>query len=233
MRQIYTLTLFFFSISSSIYAQDYFELGGFIGFAGYQGDLTEDPIDIGETKYSFGGFAKYHYNRKLYLRAQAYYGRISGDDANSTQMGLRNRNWSFTADLLEVSIQAEWIPFGKSRIDKVGLFRPQINPFLSIGVGNSFALNKNIVWQTGNTPKFGFPEEEDKDNFLIIPVGAGLRFDFTQWTTIAGEFGFRYTQSDHVDGIAKNANDKGGPDWYFFVGVTLSTYIGQQEDYGL
>ncbi|MEM9884817.1 MAG: DUF6089 family protein [Bacteroidota bacterium] len=234
MKYIGIFTLLFFIIDAPIAAQKYFELGGFIGFAGYQGDLTEDPIDIGETKYSFGGFAKYHYSRKLHLRGQFYYGRISGADANSTNPGLRNRDWSFEADLAEISIAAEILPFGKSRIDRVGLFRPQINPFISIGIGLTFT-DEDIKYEH-NPFKFGerisFPEDEATNNFLIIPIGAGLRFDFTQWTTLAGEFGFRYTQSDYVDGISKNARDA-GPDWYFFIGATFSTYIGEQEDYGL
>lgn len=222
-------------VFTSLTAQKYVELGGFMGFAGYQGDLTEDPIDIGETKYSFGGFAKYHYSKKLHLRGQLYYGRISGADANSTSQGLRNRDWSFTADLAEVSMAMEYLPFAKSRIDRVGMFRPQINPFLSIGIGLTFT-DEDIDYEHNPFNSKGelikFPEEGATNNFLIIPIGAGLRFDFTQWTTLAGEFGFRYTQSDYVDGISKHAQAK-GPDWYFFIGATFSTYIGEQEDYGL
>ncbi|MEN0049586.1 MAG: DUF6089 family protein [Bacteroidota bacterium] len=235
MKHIGVFIWTLFLMNTSLSAQKYFELGGFIGFAGYQGDLTEDPIDIGETKYSFGGFAKYHYNRKLHLRGQLYYGRISGADANSTSQGLRNRDWSFTADLAEVSIAMEILPFGKSRIDRVGLFRPQINPFISFGIGLTFT-NEEIDYEHNPFNSMGkrisFPEANATNNFLVIPAGAGLRFDFTQWTTLAGEFGFRYTQSDYVDGISENAL-AAGPDWYFFVGVTLSTYFGQQEDYGL
>jgi hypothetical protein len=135
--------------------------------------------------------------------------------------------------MAEVSIQAEWLPFGKYRFNKVGLFRPQINPFLTLGIGSSFAVNKNLEWQnSGVQPRIGFPEEEDKDNFLIIPIGGGIRFDVTQWTTLAAEAGWRYAQSDYLDGVSINGNpDKN--DWYFFMGFTLSTYIGEQEDFGL
>ncbi|MEN0047442.1 MAG: DUF6089 family protein [Bacteroidota bacterium] len=235
MKQIIILTLALCFSCGLMKAQKYVEVGGFIGFAGYQGDLTEDPIDFRETKYSFGGFATYHYNRKLNLRGQVYYGRISGADANSTSKGLRNRDWSFNADLIEASISAEWMPFAKARFDKVGLFRPQINPYFTLGVGLTFA-DKEISYLHNPVNNQGqiisFPEQMDQNNFFVIPVGAGLRLDFTQWTTIAGEFGFRYTQSDYVDGISEHAL-AAGPDWYFFIGVTVSTYFGQQEDYGL
>lgn len=242
MRRIVPI-LFFVCGLCVAQAQRYVEVGGFIGFANYQGDLAEDPIEFGETRYSFGGFAKYHYSRKLHLRAQLYYGRISGNDANKVENGPFPRNWSFTADIYEASIQAEFLPFARPRIDRVGLFHPQINPFLSLGIGSSFATKTlsrdNTSWREGlredNPPgdyATSFKEPGDQDNFLVIPIGGGLRFDFTQWTTLAGEFGWRYTRSDYVDGVSVNGNpDK--PDWYFFVGVTLSTYFGEQEDYGL
>lgn len=230
MNRLFTLTLIFSLFAVGLQAQRYAELGGFFGIANYQGDLVNRPIEFRETKYSFGGFAKYHYSNKLHFRAQLYYARISGDDIHGDNA---IRNWRFTADMAEASIQMEWLPFGKYRFNKVGLFRPQINPFLSIGIGSSFAINKDLEWQnSGITPRISFPEEMDKDNFLVIPIGGGIRFDLTQWTTLAAEAGWRYAQSDYLDGVSENGNPL-KKDWYFFMGFTLSTYIGDQEDFGL
>ncbi|MEM9884816.1 MAG: DUF6089 family protein [Bacteroidota bacterium] len=232
MNRLFTLTLAFLCFFMISNAQKYAELGGFFGIANYQGDLANRPVEFRETKYSFGGFVKYHYGNKLHFRAQLYYARISGDDVHGDNAV---RNWRFTSDLAEASIQAEWLPFAKYRFNKVGLFRPQINPFLSIGIGSSFAINKTLdtpLDGLSRPEEFSFPEEENKDNFLIIPIGGGIRFDVTQWTTLAAEAGWRYAQSDYLDGVSQNGNpDK--QDWYFFMGFTLSTYIGEQEDFGL
>ncbi|MEN0047441.1 MAG: DUF6089 family protein [Bacteroidota bacterium] len=232
MNRFTTLTLALLFLSFSAISQKYVELGGFMGIANYQGDLNNRPIEFRESKYSFGGFIKYHYGNKLHFRGQVYYARISGDDVHS-EGKKKERGWSFATDMAEASIQLEWLPFAKYRFNRVGLFRPQINPFVSIGIGSSFTINKDVAFNinTSTKPEISFPEPEDKNNFLIVPVGGGIRFDFTQWTTIAGEVGWRYTRSDYLDGISRHANpDK--PDWYFFFGATLSTYFGQQEDYG-
>jgi hypothetical protein len=236
MRRFGTLTLaFLLTAFVHVQAQSYVEAGGFIGFANYQGDLAHAPIEFGETKYSFGGFVKYPYSSKLHLKAHLYYGRISGDDLNASEVGTQNRNWRFTADLYEVAVGADFLPFGKTRFNEVGLFRPQINPFITIGVGSTFA-NKNLDYSQSGIPlanlRTTFPEPDDKDNFLVFPVGGGLRIDFTQWTTLSGEIGWRYTQSDYIEGVSVNGI-AAGPDWYFFMGVTFSTYFGEQEDFGL
>lgn len=229
MNRFMTLTLAMVFAVSLCYSQKYAELGGFFGVANYQGDLANKPIEFRETKYSFGGFVKYHYSNKVHFRGQLYYARISGDDIHGEN---KNRDWRFATNMAEASIQMEYLPFGKYRFNRVGLFRPQINPFLTIGIGSAFAINKNLEYESGKEPDIPFPEEGDKNNFLVIPIGAGIRFDFTQWTTLAGEAGWRYAQSDYLDGVSINGNP-GKKDWYFFLGFTLSTYIGEQEDFGL
>ncbi|MEL6719728.1 MAG: DUF6089 family protein [Bacteroidota bacterium] len=231
MNRFTTLTLALLFLSFSAISQKYVELGGFMGIANYQGDLNNRPVEFRESKYSFGGFIKYHYANKLHFRGQCYYARISGDDIHG-DAGKQLRDWRFATDMAEASIQLEWLPFAKYRFNRVGLFRPQINPFVSVGIGSSFTINKSVdIDPNSDFIKTTFPEPEDKNNFLIVPVGGGIRFDFTQWTTIAGEVGWRYSNSDYLDGISQNANPE-KPDWYFFFGATLSTYFGQQEDYG-
>lgn len=241
MNRLFTLTLIFSLFAIALQAQRYAELGGFFGIANYQGDLVNRPVEFRETKYSFGGFVKYHYSNQIHFRAQLYYARISGDDIHGANAV---RNWRFTSDIAEASIQMEWLPFAKRRFNKASMFRPQINPFVSIGIGSSFAVNKELIWQeTGyDLEQLGmkFPEDDNHDNFLIIPVGGGIRFDLTQWTTIAGEAGWRYANSDYLDGVSLNGDGFNKPegykvnkDWYFFMGFTLSTYIGEQEDFGL
>lgn len=235
MKKLAFFTLLL-SISCTLHAQRYVEIGGFIGVANYQGDLSQDPIEFGATKFSVGGLVRYHYSNKLYFKGNVYAGQISGNDANADpESTLFERGWSMTANLLEVSINAEWLPLAKPRFNDVGIFRPQINPYLFVGIGSNF-LDKELEFGDNPPPgRFGqvaYPELEDTNNFLIVPIGGGLRFDFTQWSTLGFEWGWRYTNTDYIDGISLNGK-AAGPDWYFFWGVTLSTYFGEQEDFGL
>ena len=214
----------------SLDAQRYVEVGGFAGVANYQGDLSQDPIEFGATKLSVGGLVRYHYSPKLYFKGNVYAGQIKGDDLNGDpESSTYKRGWNMTANLLEVSINAEWLPLAKPRFNDVGIFRPQINPYLFVGVGSNF-LDRELGGIHPNNQPVLVPEA-DISNFLIIPVGGGLRFDFTQWSTLGFEWGWRYTNTDFIDGISAGRKDT--PDWYFFWGVTLSTFFGEQEDFGL
>lgn len=235
MKRLAFFTFLIFA-SYTISAQSYVELGGFLGIANYQGDLSQDPIEFGATKFSVGGLVRYHYGPRLYFKGSVYAGQISGSDLNADpESGNFARGWSMTSNLLEVTINAEWLPLAKTRFNDVGIFRAQINPYLFVGIGSNFS--KPVVdWENGATPAVGFPEEGSTRNFLVVPMGGGLRFDFTQWSTLGFEAGWRYTNSDYIDGISQNASGLSGntkPDWYFFWGVTLSTYFGEQEDFGL
>ena len=225
-----TFFTFLLLMTLSLDAQRYVEVGGFAGIANYQGDLSQDPIEFGATKLSLGGLVRYHYGNKLYFKGNVYAGQIKGDDLNGDpDSGTYNRGWNMTANLLEVSINAEWLPLAKPRFNDVGIFRPQINPYFFVGIGSNF-LDRELG---GNDPSNLPPilPEADISNFLIVPVGGGLRFDFTQWSTLGFEWGWRYTNTDFIDGISAGSKDT--PDWYFFWGVTLSTFLGEQEDFGL
>ncbi len=236
MKKIALLFALLCLTTISLDAQRYVEVGGFAGIANYQGDLSQDPIEFGATKLSVGGLVRYHYSNKLYFKGNVYAGQINGDDLNADPgSGVFNRGWNMTANLLEVSINAEWLPLAKSRFNDVGIFRPQINPYLFVGIGSNF-LDKEVDFGDNPPPlnlnQVPYPEPDDTNNFLVVPIGGGLRFDFTQWSTLGFEWGWRYTNTDYIDGISINGK-AAGPDWYFFWGATLSTYFGEQEDYGL
>lgn len=205
-----------------------FELGLFLGFANYQGDLAENQVEIGETRIAYGGFLRYTFNEKFGLKANIYNGEISGDDQNSDDVALRNRDWSFTANLTEMQLQVEWYPFGKRRFNNVGIFNPQVTPYVSTGVGVALA-KANLVVPEKDAGLF--PELDDTDTFINIPIGVGLRLDFSEYFLMSLEFAQRTVFNDHLDSVSENGRrDK--RDWYMFGGVTFSFLFGPQVDYG-
>jgi Domain of unknown function (DUF6089) len=220
MKQQFSLFFLLF-IPCFIHAQQIVEMGLFSGFANYQGDLSESSIQLGETKLGYGGFLRLHYEDKFKVRANAFYGLISGSDANA-KGSLKDRGWSFKANVLEAGIEGEYHPFGRSRAGNTGIFRAQLSPYIATGLGFAIADAKLTV---PSQDAGLFPEQDDTGFFIVVPLVAGVRFDFHENFSLGAEWGWRATFSDYLDGVAKNGNDTKG-DWYLFVGGTISYFFG-------
>jgi hypothetical protein len=193
------------------------EVGLFSGFANYQGDLTEPPIEIGETSLSFGFFARYNATPKFRVKANLYYGLIAGDDANSTGRFM-TRGWSFESKLLETTAQLEFHPIGKDVYGNGGVFHAGVSPYVGLGVGGVF-INNEVLVPEGDKSKF--PEPEASTVALSLPLVVGVRIDAFEHMSLGIEWGWRATFNDYLDGVGKNGNpDKN--DWYVFIGGSLA-----------
>ncbi len=226
MRLITCLTLLFLSVFS-LRAQQNVEAGFFAGFANYQGDLAQDQIEIGETKAAYGGYVSYLLNPKVILRGNAYYGYISGDDRNSAVRDTRGFN--FTADVLEIGINAQWLIFGKNRYNNSGIFMPQFTPYLSTGVALT-TITADLKYPNTDVNNALFPEVDDTDNFIVVPVNVGLRYEMVEFLTLGFEAGFRATFSDYVDNVSMAGNPNKN-DWYLFGGFTLGYVFGSANNF--
>lgn len=221
---ILVLALFF---SFALNAQQNVEAGIFAGIANYQGDLAEDQVEIGETKIAYGAFLSYMVSPKVIIRGNAFYGTITGDDANSPSNQIRGI--SFEGNILEVGLTGQWLIFGKNRYNNSGIFVPQFTPYLSTGVGLS-VINSTVSFKTQENEDAFQPELLDTDNFLIIPFSFGLRFDATEHLTIGAELGARSTFSDYVDNVSINGNPNKN-DWYIFGGMSIAYVFGGADNF--
>jgi len=221
-------TVFIFvALSFNLTAQQNVEAGFFGGVANYQGDLAEDEVEIGETKLAYGGYASYLINPKVLVRGNVFYGNISGDDTNSTV--LEARGYNFTGEVLEIGVNAQWLIFGKSRYNNSGIFVPQFTPYLSGGVAIT-TIKADLMFPNTEENNMNFPEKEDTDNFIVVPLGVGLRYEMVEFLTLGFELGARATFSDYIDNVSINANpDKN--DWYLFGGFTLGYVFGSADNF--
>ena len=215
--------LFFLLLSASVYSQQKLEIGGFLGFANYQGDLAPKPIEISETKLSFGAFARYHLTPKIKLRANGYTGFISGSDFNDNSGGLKERGWSFESQIFELSAVAEYHPLGKYRMSDTGIFQHQLSPYVFAGVG---MVHSQPTITTAKPEDIGlFAENDFKPTHLSIPFGLGIRYDLFELVSVGLEGGWRFTNNDYLDGV-KYLGNPDGRDLYLFVGATMSFFFG-------
>ncbi len=211
------LLLIFLTSFLSLQAQQV-ELGLFTGFANYQGDLAEDPVEIGETSLSFGAFARYHLAPRFKIKGSVYYGLVSGSDANSS--GTRaNRGWSFKSNLVEVSAMGEFHPLGRDRYAYGGVFKASVSPYVATGLG--FVKIDSEVSVTDPADANKFPEAGAKSTSLAVPFLVGIRLDAYEAVSLGFEWGWRATFNDYIDGVKKNGNPDRN-DWYLFIGASLA-----------
>lgn len=204
-----------------VLCQQIVEGGLFLGFANYQGDLSDNQIVLKESKKSFGGYVRLHYEDKFKLRGNVYYGFIGGNDSNA-ESTKKNRGWKFDGTILEIAVTGEYHPIGRSRASNTGIFRQQISPYIATGLGYTFtSIELNVPAKDSDN----FPEDENVDNFFSVPFILGVRIDFHEHASLSGEWGWRTVFSDYLDDVSVNGNpDK--KDWYLFVGASLSYFFG-------
>ena len=201
----------------------YAEAGIMLGLTNYSGDVSEKVIDFREFQLGYGAFMRYHFTKNFSLKFHGYSGSISGDDANSP--ALKARSLRFSTSLLELALVGELHLFRKSRYSKTGIHKLQVSPYVYAGAGMTIATSETEYYgpadRRNENLKVPVPEENLKDRFTIVPMGAGLRFDIFEQFILGLEGGFRPVFSDDLDGIHLNGNPNRG-DWYYYGGMTVS-----------
>ncbi len=216
--------------TTGTYAQIPIEAGGFAGTTTYQGDLAENHVEFSELHFAFGGFVRYHFNPKLKLRGNVIYGRITGSDLNAKNAGLYNRGWSYDSYVVEMSLIGEYHPWGLSREDNIGLFRPQVTPYIGYGLG-LINFDPKITF-THPRDVNRFPEVGARSSSVSMPLIAGVTFDISKYFLIGIEAGSRITFNDYLDGVSKNGNPKKN-DLFIFAGVCFTYFVGYSETFNL
>lgn len=196
------------------------ELGVRAGVLSYQGDLQSVPLTSYGTRLALGAFARYSFAPKFAARALVEGGMLASSDADSPREVLRDRGFSFEAPLFTIEGAVEWLPFRRESGTGLGAGYTRFNPYLFAGIGYTHA--DAAVRVNGAIDQGTFPELGDKSDFLALPFGGGLRYDFPMGLAVGGELAGRSVLSDYLDGISENA----GPtlDDYYWTGVVWVSY---------
>lgn len=192
-------------LSFNLQAQTW-ELGGFVGSAGYMGDLNpNNPVKF--NGLSAGAFIKRNFDGYLSARLNYNYGKISADDRYSSNPQFRNRNLSFTDNLNEVSVIGE---FNFMRyIPEAG--QNKYTPFIYLGAGivgyNPQATYMGQVYDLRPLTTEGQAKQYSK-TAISIPYGVGFKYNFTgKWNLIA-DIGYRQPNTDYLDDVSRNYANK-------------------------
>ena len=224
MKNNLTYILFFLS-SFTLSAQSY-EFGIFAGVTTYQGDLADGLIVWPNIQPAGGLLLRYSPGSFYALRLNFTTGKLLGNDLNSKRQVIRDRGFSFYSTVREISTAVEFhLPsYGSSAY---GLFKFKLSPYIFGGIGLS-VINGEPKAPVDRLP-YPFPEFDARKNFLVIPMGGGLKLRINNKFATCIEWGTRKTFGDYIDGISINGNPKSG-DWYIFGGLTLTYVVDGGDD---
>ena len=179
-----------------------FQFGVGAGTSIYQGDLTPSSAGSYRTlKPVINLFAAKFFSPFLSFRANLAFGGLKGDDAKYGNPEYRqHRNFNFHTPVVEISGIAEWNVLGKNYISK------GFSPYLFAGVGYSFLKIKRD-WSNLDTEYFSAESElmtgltDDAQHslpkgLLVLPVGFGARYYFSDKIGISAETSYRLASTD-------------------------------------
>ena len=179
------------------------ELGAMYGHGYYQGDLQIDskygPLPIGSGEPAFGLYGRYFYNDRLAFAGSATKLSIKGTDAR--RVATVERNLSFTSDIYEVGLAAEYFPFSAER---------SVAPYLTIGVAyyhhnpKTDYNGQTVALQPLGTEGQGSPGYASRYSLHrgAVPMGAGVRVAFGRSWVIGVKAKLRVTFFDHLDDVS-------------------------------
>ncbi|WP_026209616.1 DUF6089 family protein [Cytophaga aurantiaca] len=200
----------------------YYSIGGCLNVMNYVGDLDPGPSFLSPgtryTRYNIGVTGLYRIKPRISLRGTISYGRIKGDDANSS---LDNedkyrafRNLSFRNQIYEAKFDLVIDLFENSRRYTK---RPDYTPYMFIGLAyfhhSPEAKNPQGDWidlKSLHTEGQGLPggPKNYSRNQLAIPIGVGFRYKLSKQWDLAFDIGWRFTLTDYLDDVAGVYYDK-------------------------
>ena len=212
MEKLFLLSLcvlFTFTLQgqSEVVEQQYsFHVGAFGGLSIYDGDLVDKKTEqIAEAQPAFGAYLRFNYRKNFSARLLATYGRLSGDDRNSSTDWRTTRNLRFRSPIVEVALIPEFNIYDIV-LPTSGY---KITPFVYAGIGG-FWFNPqtqyNGEWvdlQPLGTEGQGLNGNEDLYSRIAIsiPAGIGIKFQLSDYTTLTWETGLRMTTTDYLDDV--------------------------------
>jgi hypothetical protein len=157
---------------------------------------------------------KYNANAFIGVKLGMAYGRISGNDENSSRDYANLRNLSFTSDIIEGHLLVEWMILGL----QPRMLKKRFSPYIASGV-SIYRHNPKAFYQgqwydlqplgTEGQGTSAYPEREPyKLRQFAIPIIGGVKFALKERWSLGVEIGFRKTFTDYLDDVSTTYVDK-------------------------
>lgn len=173
-------------------------------------------------------YGRYHSGRLFAFKSTFTTLMLKGDDRWSSEIGIIDRNKSFTNRLYELSMMGEiYLPRRYSNPKQDFQFS-WVDFYLFSGL-NAFYHDPEVEGP--------FIDDYDRElltsdnlynNFQVaIPIGAGLTLNLYNRWTIGLDFNFRYTFFDFLDGFKRPYSNRN--DFYFTSNINLGYIINSDS----
>ncbi|TAD98092.1 MAG: hypothetical protein EAZ97_11370 [Bacteroidetes bacterium] len=205
----------FLLFSLPIFAQ--IEIGLGIGTTNYKGDLSSE-YHILNSQPAVQLLFKYNLTYEITLRSELLLAQISADDQNSSDPFQKQRNFKFSANMVEFSAGFEYNFFNFRKHTR---HFEKWSPYLFAELGIFYANSSNN-------------QSDLLSNSLqmAIPYGVGVKRYLSRNWNLNFEFGNRQTFTDKLEGIPYNNSqaskfqktNEENSDQYYYFGISL-TYL--------
>lgn len=176
------------------------------GASAYNGDLTQQAISFKRIRPAIGLGIRYNSGDLIDLRVGFVYARVGADDKDNKRYDYQQRNLSFTTNIQELNIGAEF-----------KLLDPEYYlqyPYLFVGVGifhfNPFTHDNEgtkTYLRPLSTEGEGLQDYSGRKEYSLyqfcVPFGAGFKFISRDNWELSYEFGYRWLVTDYLDDVSK------------------------------
>jgi hypothetical protein len=195
------LSLTLIVLEAPLRAQNFF-INVDAGVANYDGELQQKRYTFSQAHPGGGLGLGYELSPHITLSTGILYTRISGQDQNSTNPGSQARNLSFSSNILEWNVRAEY--------DLFDLADRPISPYIFGGLA-IFHFNP-FTYDTTGAKAFLKPLSTEGEGLepgrpaysltqLAIPLGVGMRLALSDNVRVGVEIGLRKTFTGYLDDV--------------------------------
>lgn len=224
----YFLVLIISVFCTQISNSQIYEFGVFAGGSNFIGDVGATNY-ISPNQLALGGIVKWNRSPRHSFRASVIFSELEGLDSKSSDPRRVERNYSFTNNILEVSLGLEFTFFDFDLHDISTKGTPYLYTGVTTARHDNFYFDDNGVLTSENTNSWAYG----------IPIVLGYKTMVSPHIILAAEIGARYTFSDEIDGSVPDSDfreqfsfgNTNSNDWYVFSGITLTYTFGQKPCY--
>lgn len=208
MRKLISLLVLLSLSIISLWGQQGWEAGGWLGVSHYFGDLNTN-LRIGDPGYSGGLIGRYNFNKRVCLKLSANYGNVSAQDADSDNLYERARNQSFRSVIVDGTAQMEFNFLTYTHGSKDEFFTPYLLAGLNVFYFNPQAeYNGEWVDLRPLGTEGQFRGEEYYTTQVGLAYGMGLKVDLSYRWSLNIELSARRIFTDYLDDVSTVYADK-------------------------